>query len=450
MSDDVPFFIEKNDRIVTFPQFRHSDINTTMKWTLILLAALCFGQSFSQVFGSKIVPKGKVRYITYPNNRKNSLLYDTITPHGFHSILKQTLIQTEIISNVELRGISEADLALLKKAYGGLKAVPFIRAKAGEQSIVPLQNSQGRDSIAYYPDGTAVFVYPPRDTTWFIIADYDELVFKEEQIYDSVKKQLRFKPIEISLLKRFPGIDQPIVTANINMDLLYELNKDFAVEVQGEQGKKLLSDLEAFLARSEAQYGDGCYYQLSAYDLMRQHIRNGGEHPFLTQYSAYESVPDLGWKISTYRRVIVDSKGEDSVQYNPVSGERSIAFEQVYDSAFYVKKGFERLYEDYILEFDRKSGQWKNHLVCVHATKTLLPGQAPHTVYKVSPGFMNYQDGLTGDQTKYVARQYNYWNNPLFVYLQSLTEVTILPPFEWEEALFEHTLPWKEVSAPEN
>ncbi|MES2800778.1 MAG: gliding motility protein GldN [Bacteroidota bacterium] len=62
--------------------------------------------------------------------------------------------------------------------------------KLGAESTVPLANFYGEDSTLTLEDGTITYVYPPRDSTWFVSKDVIQYRIKEDWFFDKERSVL--------------------------------------------------------------------------------------------------------------------------------------------------------------------------------------------------------------------------------------------------------------------
>lgn len=70
--------------------------------------------------------------------------------------------------------------------------------KLGAQSTTPLANMYGEDSVIYLPDGTTEYVYPARDTSWFLSQDVVQYRLKEDWFFDKERSVLDVRILGIA------------------------------------------------------------------------------------------------------------------------------------------------------------------------------------------------------------------------------------------------------------
>jgi gliding motility associated protien GldN len=70
--------------------------------------------------------------------------------------------------------------------------------KLGAQATTPIPNIYGEDSVIYLPDGTTEYVYPPRDTFWFMSNDIVQYRLKEDWFFDKERSLLDVRILGIA------------------------------------------------------------------------------------------------------------------------------------------------------------------------------------------------------------------------------------------------------------
>jgi gliding motility associated protien GldN len=70
--------------------------------------------------------------------------------------------------------------------------------KLGTESTTALANIYGEDSTRILPDGTTEFVYPARDTTWYLSKDIVQYRLKEDWVFDKERSVLDVRIIAIA------------------------------------------------------------------------------------------------------------------------------------------------------------------------------------------------------------------------------------------------------------
>ncbi len=70
--------------------------------------------------------------------------------------------------------------------------------KLGAQATTPLANMYGEDSVIYLPDGTTEYVYPARDTMWFLSQDVVQYRLKEDWFFDKERSVLDVRILGIA------------------------------------------------------------------------------------------------------------------------------------------------------------------------------------------------------------------------------------------------------------
>lgn len=71
----------------------------------------------------------------------------------------------------------------------------------GQESTTPLANSFGEDSTRTLADGTIEYVYPARDTSWFVSKDVVQYRIKEDWFFDKERSVLDQRIIAIAPVK---------------------------------------------------------------------------------------------------------------------------------------------------------------------------------------------------------------------------------------------------------
>jgi gliding motility associated protien GldN len=73
--------------------------------------------------------------------------------------------------------------------------------KLGAESTIQLANSYGEDSTRTLADGTIEYVYPPRDSTWFVTKDIIQYRIKEDWFFDKERSVLDVRILGIAPVK---------------------------------------------------------------------------------------------------------------------------------------------------------------------------------------------------------------------------------------------------------
>jgi gliding motility associated protien GldN len=73
--------------------------------------------------------------------------------------------------------------------------------KLGAESTVALANSYGEDSTRTLADGTIEYVYPARDSTWFVSKDVIQYHIKEDWFFDKERSVLDVRILAIAPVK---------------------------------------------------------------------------------------------------------------------------------------------------------------------------------------------------------------------------------------------------------
>lgn len=68
----------------------------------------------------------------------------------------------------------------------------------GPQSPTPLANIEGRDSTRVLDDGTIEYVYPPRDTVWYLSQDIIQYRIKEDWFFDKERSLMDVRILAIA------------------------------------------------------------------------------------------------------------------------------------------------------------------------------------------------------------------------------------------------------------
>ena len=215
-------------------------------------------------FAQKSSIPGEIRYISYPNIPKNKLLYDTVDTYGFYSIVQSSFRAGSRVSDSIVKGISAGDLQRLRSVIS-LREVRGLEFRLGLQATTPLANSRGEDSVVFLPDGTTAYLYPARDSIYTVTCNFDEIVIREELVTDSVNGKRIYRPVELMLMKRFKGLDKPIVTARMDFQWMYLLNAEFVSALPKQESDLLIGKMEAYFASGVKEFGGYGYSQLVKY-----------------------------------------------------------------------------------------------------------------------------------------------------------------------------------------
>ncbi len=70
--------------------------------------------------------------------------------------------------------------------------------KLGPQPIIPLPTYDGLDSTITNPDGTIDYVYPPRDTVWYLSQDIVQYRLKEDWFFDKERSVMDVRILGIA------------------------------------------------------------------------------------------------------------------------------------------------------------------------------------------------------------------------------------------------------------
>lgn len=70
--------------------------------------------------------------------------------------------------------------------------------KLGPQSVTPIPTYDGQDSVIYLPTGEIEYVYPPRDTSWFLSQDIVQYRLKEDWFFDKERSVMDVRILGIA------------------------------------------------------------------------------------------------------------------------------------------------------------------------------------------------------------------------------------------------------------
>ena len=433
-----------------------------VKTLFILLVAIVLGADYlsaQEKSEEQLVKEGSIRFINYPNNKKNALLYDTVNPYGFYNIIQASFSASYPIVTAEFGGISEGDIQKLKEcATQPLSELPYLESRLGPQGTTPLADMFNEDSVARIPGLGTCYVYPERKTTFFICKKYGDLVIKEKKVFDSLTGKFNFVPTEIILRNRLCFSNKLIITARIDVDLIYQLGKTIYLPIGSDTTKQLIREFETFLANAEKRFGGtGCYqiidfmrfydFQKDESKLFREKRYYGMERDFLLN----DLIKDETFTVEKRdTSILVNEYGEDSLVVDKQTKESILEYRVNInvDTNYYVKSGFEKLYEQHILYYDQREKVWRDYAHAVFATKKVFTTQQENIVYEMvaGTGKKPYWGNGYSSVTSYLKKQYSEQNNPLYKYLRVLPQ-TSFTQFPWEEKLYNHTFSGIEIKA---
>jgi|GEM_PF-5239854 len=405
-----------------------------------------------------------VRYISYPNNSENKDLYDPALPYNLHAAIRSVIKDIKSSRDYKMVGIFQTDWQQLRQAYGA----DWCRIPGLEFKITwpdpPRASPYGEDSMNYYD---IEYVYPPADTTWFISERYDGLIVKEILQYDSLSQLEQYIPVELILLKNFPELPEPIVTAVIPYEWLYAFPLTMLEQWSQQKSDSLIPALETFLAGAEKEFGPKGFYTLqNSWYMCRENdprllniATKHEKHLICNEYlKTWENFlenlsrnPDVYWHIDSTEQTLINRYGDDSSAYR--DGHWVWVTSMRYDSSFYVKSGFENAYYNTLFTYDQLTASWIKQTRHFLLTKTLLPGELPVVGYKklvyvnTGPEWRS-NEHYPPNSEEYILEnkrlQYEASNNPLNEYKHPE------PPtrFNWEKDLLQHTCNWQLTSNP--
>lgn len=398
----------------------------------------------------QLVKEGSIRFMNYPRNKQNALLYDTIDPRGFYQIMQATFSEAYAISNIELKGISDNDVQKLKKCVDQpLSDLSYLESRLGPQGTTPLANMFNEDSAVRIPNLGTSYVYPERKNTYFICRKYDDLIIKEKKVFDSLSGKFTFVPIEIILRNRLCFSDKLIVTARIDVALLYQLGKTIYLPVETGATKQMIQDFETFLTNAEKRFGGtGCYQIIDFkrfFDFEREEsklFREKRHYGMGRDFVLNDLIKDEAFTIEKRdTSILVNEYGEDSLVFDKQTNEQLLEYRINIDTFYYVKSGFDKLYEEHSIYYDKLEKKWRDYPYSVFATKKVFTTSNETIVYEMDeePGRkpFNYNNLRIPTITSYIKKQYSEQNNPLYKYLRVLPQ-TSFAQFPWEEKLYNH------------
>lgn len=427
--------------------------------TLFLVSDTLSAQEKSE---EQLVKEGSIRFINYPNNKKNALLYDTVNPYGFYNILQASFAASYPIGNTEFGGIGESDIQKLKEcATQPLSDLPYLESRLGPQGTTPLANMYNEDSVVRIPDLGTYYVYPERKTTYFICRKYDDLVIKEKKVLDTLTGKFNFEPTEIILRNRLCFSNKLIITARIDVELIYQLGKVIYLPIESDTTKQLIREFETFLANAEKRFGGtGCYqiidfmrfydFQKDESNLFREKRYYGMERDFVLNDLINDEAITIEKRDTS---ILVNEYGEDSLVFDKQTKEWLLEYRLNInvDTIYYVKSGFEKLYEAHVLYYDQREKVWREYVHSVFATKKVFSTANETIVYEMNeePGRkpFTHNNLRIPTITSYLKKQHSELNNPLYKYLRALPQ-TSFPKFPWEEKLYTHTFSGIEIKSP--
>ena len=436
-----------------------------VKTLFILLVAIVLGAddlSAQEKSEEQLVKEGSIRYLNYPKNKKNALLYDTIDPYGFYNIIQASFSASYSIVNAEFGGIGESDIQKLKEcATQPLSDLPYLESRLGPQGTTPLPNMFNEDSVVRIPDLGTYYVYPERKTTYFICKKYDDLVIKEKKVLDTLTGKFNFVPTEIILRNRLCFSNKWIITARIDVDLIYQLGKTIYLPIGSDTTKQLIREFETFLANAEKRFGGtGCYQII---DFMRFYNFQKDESKLFREKRYYGMGRDFVLndliKDETFTvekrdtSILVNQYGEDSLVFDKQTKESLLEYRVNInvDTVYYVKSGFEKLYEAHSIYYDKLEKKWRDYPYSVFATKKVFTSANETIVYEMdeepSRKPFNHHDLRIPTFISYIKKQYSEQNNPLYKYFRAIPQKSFTQ-FPWEEKLYNHTFSGIEIKSP--
>ncbi len=116
-------------------------------------------------------------------------VFSPYNPYQF-TITDGDQLKYPVLPDVE-GGTFETDSAFRDKLF-------YYLGSLGPQSTTPLPNQYGEDSIKYREDGSFDFVYPPRDTNWYMSQDIVQYRMKEDWFFDKERSVLDVRIIGLA------------------------------------------------------------------------------------------------------------------------------------------------------------------------------------------------------------------------------------------------------------
>jgi len=437
----------------------------TIRFFTFLLLCLSSIVSFSQEDDGPV----KERYLSYKNTKENALLFDRNDPTGFYNLIQAAFARFSPEEMDSYRSMSPEDAEAVLKALGKpWYELENMNMYLGGSSSMPLVTAMGEDSMITYTNGYTNYVYPPRDTLLYMSADYDEIVVKEFLETDYASGKESWKPEELLLLKKFPSMPKPVVTAYFPLRLLYFGDEiRIITNCQPALSDSLLRKQEAYLADVEQRFGTTDYYNeisenvilhgrwnadpngffrysnLSFIDELRGTQQR---HTYSSMLKVMSSNPNVSFRI-TEERIPLDNyyDREDSVVFN-ADGE--IVREAIYvDTLFYVKKGFTGLHYCRTISYNYDEHTWSIKPESLMASAVLIPGERPLVVYAAERSWIIPSGEGIAPGDGYERYRFAIDNNPFKQYLARENEL-IVSKLPWEEQLSTHSLSFTEVKAP--
>jgi hypothetical protein len=407
-----------------------------------------------------------VRYISYPNNSQNKDLYDNSLPYGLPAAIRSVCTDLKHFQEYKTGGISPADLRQLRQITGtDWCRIPGLVYNIGPWAANPFQNQYGEDSLTAAGDS---YVYPARDTTWFISENYDELIVREIALYDSLGRFTEYAPDELLLLKSFPGLQKPIVTASFPYEYMHIFSLMLNEALSKSQSDSLIKVVEMYLATAEKQLGPyGRYTTIGEQDMyverpleflsmsnwFEEDVKCGGEwtRNYRWLLMSLQNDPEVHLHIDSIIEIQENRFCGDAIQnIDPLTGRREY-WKITCDTSFYIKSGFEATYCNTIFEYNRYTKTWIKHAQYLLMTKTLLPDELPIVAYKklihqqptAENRSLEHFPPSDNDISADKSALFEQANNPLNGYLHPTPA-----QFNWEKDLQQHTCNWKLVSSP--
>jgi hypothetical protein len=385
---------------------------------------------------------GEVRYTRYARTEQNNPLFDETNPFSLYGMILSTMDQIMYVDRFnypdqyDYKGMSEQTLDRLQSVYGKWEQVPGLQLHLGRQATVPMANQYGEDSVVFFPEGFAAYIYPVRDSIFLLTGPFDDIVIEEAWREDAFTHEYYWSKERVLLRKRLPGGDEPVVVLSFGWELLYLTSGTRFVPVPDAVSDSLEMALETFLANGERRFPEMTYHQVlnAGNDLQRTFFRS--RNPGHFDEPEHRSEEYLSWlkrsgqdngvyeKPVSWSETLVNQYGEDSllVDYDQII----IVSEERLDTQLYVKQCFDYCYEARSLQYNTSYRNWQDWAQFVVVTKLASPAGEECIVYTAAISPSNEYS-----EEQVAAFRYERDNNPLRNYLRSAA-VGIYPAFDWE------------------
>ncbi|MFT5779172.1 MAG: hypothetical protein ACI837_002129 [Crocinitomicaceae bacterium] len=176
-------------------------------------------------------------YVYIERDETNAELFDENIPYGLMNLLKSNVIDLDYYG---LFGMSSEALNRIRSKKMDQSVLNFV---GPDNSVIPLKNHLGEDSIASLEDGTLTYVYPGPDS---LHVDLDGITGILLDILPKRKcKELHERIYRIYFIKQYAGDERAEIVCSMNGEALFQFDAfKVLTKMDFDESKVLTSDLD--------------------------------------------------------------------------------------------------------------------------------------------------------------------------------------------------------------